>query len=148
GAVTNNSSTNGAAGVDVLFGGASFDGVTLTGNKGDSGAAAVFGDVTVNNSLVENNTATGISTAGIKAILSTLTVTNITFDKNLNTGSVTGGSAVDASTVILVNTTVHNNQGGAAAVSGGSVDVRFSTVTGNLSTFGIGEAGGIDATTI
>ena len=130
-------------------------GLTITGGlvTGDGGGICNSGTLTLTNTTVSGNSATGRSAegGGIKNYDGTLTLTDSTVSGNRATGgSFTGGGGIDndRGTVTLTNSTVSDNraiQGGGVRngeyeSSLGTVTLTNSTVSGN---YADGTGGGI-----
>jgi hypothetical protein len=98
---------------------------SLVGNKGGAGAGiSTAGTVTIENSTIANNTATGPNGGGaIRAIDNTVTVTNSTITGNTANSGVGGGG-------IRTNT---------ASGPSGNVVLTYSTVVGNSSSLPTGD---------
>jgi hypothetical protein len=137
-------------------------GVVITGNSNSDGvgAAGIFfddGDLTVSDSVIRNNTATGFQGAGVLNSSSTGTATfnRVLFQDNSSTGAGGGGgisSDTNGSVTDLNNVTLTGNQatgdGGATRVGNPNVQFNLSNVTiaGNTADSddaGSGDGGGI-----
>lgn len=147
--VVSNNSTNGTnlagGGIYALNVNVSISRSVIEGNRtfGDASPAAgilVIGDLTMDQSTVANNVASGLNSAGGGVIVAggNLTVTGSTIHGNSATGSG-GGLAFDAtnSTADITNTTVSGNatggSGGGIALFAGTFNVNHSTITENAS---------------
>jgi len=138
--------------VDVLFGTAfSIANVTIRNGSvnGTGGGIDNSGVMTIADSTISGNTATGSSGGGggiDNNSSGTLTITNSTISGNAVTGSSGNGGGIDNSgTLTLTNSTVSGNlasgnagRGGGIANQNGTANVTFTTITGNSATKGGG----------
>lgn len=144
---TNNSAYNGG-GIDNS-GTIALNNSTVSGNTTTSGAGGGIlnnpnGRVTVNNSIVAENSAP--SGGGIYSYDGTVTVNNSTF-----TGNHGGGISSNNGTLTVSNSTFTGNAAGNGAGirnSYGTADVTNSTFTGNIGTSGTGGISSLGTLTV
>jgi hypothetical protein len=126
-----------AAGVNLVGGDATLDGLWIKGNTGDGGGSGSGGG----------------SAGAIANFGSSLTVRNSTISDNHVVGADTGqsGTIITGTSLTLVNTTISGNtvsgsgtpdDGGAVTILGGTVDSFSSTIANNSSEGGVGGIGG------
>lgn len=122
----------------VTIGDHAIAGITLTGGKatGEGGAIRSLSNLTVDNSVIHSNTATGRG-GGIFCGPGDLTINNSTITGNNTTGSFGNGGGVFANRATITNSTLTDNQtSGNNAHGGGLYGVRQveftdSTISGN-----------------
>jgi hypothetical protein len=131
------------------------DGLTVTGGSGSEGAGIAndSGSLTISNSTITGNTATGVAVSGGGIFnLGALTITGSTISDNtaVRTNAV-GGGILNGGTAIITGTTITGNSVvgrfnafGGGIMNTGSANISGSTITDNSVTgnaFGFG--GGI-----
>ncbi len=128
---------------------ASLSGMTITGgNAFDGGGIRNFGTLTVTNSTVSGNTATGFGAGGGGIFnFGTLTVTNLIISGNTTNDS--GGGISNGGTLTVTNSTVSGNTaalggGGILNIGGSTLTVTNSTISGNTANGEGGRGGGIE----
>ncbi|MEI8080721.1 MAG: right-handed parallel beta-helix repeat-containing protein [Actinomycetes bacterium] len=123
-------------------------GISITGGNSGGGGGGVRvgnGTLTVTNSTISGNTATGASAAGGGVyVFGTLTVTNSTISNNTAPDGP-GGGVYTVGTVTVTGSTISGNTGkGIGGISStGAVTVTNSTINNNTAT--TGSAGGVFA---
>jgi hypothetical protein len=148
--VSGNSATGGGGGISGYY-------VTLTnsivsGNNATGDLAAGGGIsgryVTLTNSTVSGNNATGVFNLGGGISGYYVTLTNSTVSGNNATGDYSSGGGIDGLLVTMTSSTVSGNNaaGDGGGIAGGQVTVTDSTISGNSATHGVG--GGIDASLV
>lgn len=102
------------------------DGIAATGNVGaESAVGALSGTITITNSLISNNSVTGVIAD------TTINIANSTISgNNGTTPSVAGGAYTNGGTINLNNVTVANNVNGGIE-NGGTINIRNTIVTGS-----------------
>jgi hypothetical protein len=110
-------------------------GMTVTRGNGDNGGG-IFnngGALTVANSTISSNTASGVVAGGIASLSGTLTVTGSTFSGN--TASTAGGIFSQSAIVTVTNSTFSGNTttnaGAALYAAGGTATLTNVTISGN-----------------
>jgi predicted outer membrane repeat protein len=139
---SNNLSITGAGAVHGLIATARFTLSTITNNQGDSGGIVASG-VTLRQSTLSFNTASGAGTGAVTATEQMLFIDRSTITGNISgrAGAVVGQASGLA--VEVISSTIHANQGGNSTIQAtrGEVVVAFGTVTNNTSSGG--ETGGL-----
>ena len=116
-----------------------FNDLTIeNGNSGSNSGGGILnnGTLTLTNSTVTGNSAAGAGGGGIENFLGTMTVTNTVITGN-STGLIDGGME-NFGTLTMTNTTVSNNStpfAGGGLGNYGNATVTGSTFSGNIVTF-------------
>ncbi len=123
----------------------------VTGSGADGGGISAGGTLTLIDTVINNNKASG-SGGGIVA--QTLTLDHSTVSSNTSSGSIEGGGGISCSTLTALNDSVirDNSTTGAISPGGGirasNVTLDRSTVSNNKTSGGQSGGGGIYCTTL
>jgi CSLREA domain-containing protein len=131
--VTANNSTDGGAGLYSSFGEVTIKNSTFSDNIASNAGGAITNQntMTISNSTIANNTASGFNYAGGIRNLGTLNIFNSTISNNTSSSLSTDGANVvqDSGTLNLYNTIIANGIiGGDCAINAGTVNATNTLI--------------------
>ncbi|OGQ08545.1 MAG: hypothetical protein A3G32_00080 [Deltaproteobacteria bacterium RIFCSPLOWO2_12_FULL_40_28] len=141
---SNNTATGTGGAIYIADGNFMIENTTIDGNSANMGAGVIASgtSITISNSSITNNQATGNSVGGLYIIAGTLTIDGSDISDNQAASSVGGIYHATSDEMILSNSTVDNNQtsgsiGGVYHADGNTI-ITNTSITNNMAITSVG----------